>query len=108
LRSYDYHLIFRDSGDFDNWKMVSLHLDMFVQERSAYGDGASDNEIKHKKSADAEGTAVSHAVYELTAMIAHIRDDFDNDRLFHDEGEGHLVAHVKVKNVAPPIRTLLS
>ncbi|KAH9536486.1 hypothetical protein CY35_16G002500 [Sphagnum magellanicum] len=69
------------------------------EERSAYGDGASDNEIKHKKSADAEGTAVSHAVYELTAMIAHIHDDFENDRLFHDEGEGHLVAHIKVPDM---------
>lgn len=46
----------------------------------------------------ADSTTSSRAVYELTAMVAHVHDDFDTDKPFQEESEGHLVAHVKVMN----------
>ena len=33
-------------------------------------------------------------------MVAHVHDDFDTDKPFQEESEGHLVAHVKVINVS--------
>ncbi|KAG0613820.1 hypothetical protein M758_6G131500 [Ceratodon purpureus] len=47
-------------------------------------------------SGSADSTTSSHAVYELTAMVAHVHDDFDTDKLLQEESEGHLVAHVKI------------
>jgi hypothetical protein len=31
-------------------------------------------------------------------MVAHVHDDFDTDKPFQEESDGHLVAHVKVMN----------
>lgn len=51
-------------------------------------------------SGSADSTTSVRAVYELTAMVAHVHDDFDTEKLFQEESEGHLVAHVKVMNVS--------
>lgn len=47
-------------------------------------------------SGSADSASSTRAVYELTAMVAHVHDDFDTDKPFQAESEGHLVAHVKV------------
>lgn len=64
-------------------------------------------DVDKNKESDVAGstdsTASIRAVYELTAMVAHVHDDFDTDKPFQEESEGHLVAHVKVMNVAPSI-----
>nr|XP_024386798.1 PAN2-PAN3 deadenylation complex catalytic subunit Pan2-like isoform X3 [Physcomitrium patens] len=44
----------------------------------------------------AETTTSTRAVYELTAMVAHVHDEFDKGKLFQEESEGHLVAHIKI------------
>jgi len=51
-------------------------------------------------SGSTDSTTSIRAVYELTAMVAHVHDDFDTDKPFQEESEGHLVAHVKVMNVS--------
>lgn len=47
-------------------------------------------------SGSADGISKSRTLYELTAMVAHVHDEFEADRPFLEENEGHLVAHVKV------------
>lgn len=54
----------------------------------------------------AETTTSTRAVYELTAMVAHVHDEFDKGKLFQEESEGHLVAHIKVKTLTAYVNIL--
>jgi hypothetical protein len=47
-------------------------------------------------SGSADGISKSRTLYELTAMVAHVHDEFEADRPFLEENEGHLVAHLKI------------
>jgi PAB-dependent poly(A)-specific ribonuclease subunit 2 len=63
-------------------------------------EGATDDTKDVEKSKESTGSTDSttriRAVYELTAVIAHVHDEFDTDKPFQEESEGHLVAHVKI------------
>lgn len=74
--------------------------------------GATDDTKDVEKSKEGTGSTNSttriRAVYELTAVIAHVHDEFDTDKSFQEESEGHLVAHVKVIHVLLANISLLS
>lgn len=37
-------------------------------------------------------------------MVAHVHDEFEHDRFFPEDNEGHLVAHVKVSSLHEKLR----
>ena len=66
--------------------------------------------------AESAGSTKRRAVFELTALVAHILDDTEEqerpkkkrDRGEPEKAEGHIIAHIKVKATMPLLDIFVS
>lgn len=77
---------------------LSIAADPDLCEVSVHGGAtAADAQRAQRDEMQGFGPHALHALYELTAMVAHVRDEDEAAELADGEYEGHLVAHIKVR-----------